>query len=501
MSSGQFLSQRQTMQQRLSPQQIQYIKLLQLPTLAFEQRIKEEMEVNPALEEGDTFEEKDLQDLEQSPAEQDRADEPEKESDADDAPEERDEEIDWEELLHNDDYEGGPARRSEDDEWTELPRPYTESLLEDLEHQVGLLNLDERQMLIADQILGSLDNDGYFRREISSVVDFIAFNHGTLVTDEEVEYVLKQIQRLEPTGVAARDLRECLMLQLEALDPGTPGAALAYKILRDEWAAFEKKHFDRLKKRFNVDEEALSEAWECIQSLDPRPGGIEDGSYNFDYITPDFEVTWLPGENEDEGEFIITLNSRNIPPLRISPTYKMMWDDIRKKKNDTSGQREAQQFIKSKIESARWFMESILQRQNTLLNVMRTIVAMQSDFFKQGSGLRPMILKDIAERVGMDISTISRVVNGKYVQTNFGVYELKYFFNEGLETADGDEVSNREVKNLLQEIISKENKQHPLSDLALVKELKKRGFIIARRTVSKYREQLNIPVARLRKDF
>jgi RNA polymerase sigma-54 factor len=498
MSSGQFLSQRQTLQQRLSPQQIQYIKLLQLPTLAFEQRIKEEMEENPALEEAESFEDKDVNETDSQSAE---AEEPSNDQDSDNDSDERQEEPDWEELLHNEDYEGASYQRNQDEDWTELPRPYHAGLLEDLEHQVGLLDLDERQQLIADQILGSLDNDGYFRREVSSVVDFIAFNHGMLVTDEEVEFVLKQIQRLEPTGVAARDLRECLMLQLEALDPGTPGASLAYKILRDEWTAFEKKHFDRLKKRFNADEDALAEAWECIQGLDPKPGATEDDTYNFDYITPDFEVSWLADEKEGEGEFVISLNSRNVPPMRISPVYKSMWDDAKKKKNETVSQKETQLFIKNKIESARWFMESILQRQNTLLNVMRTIVALQNDFFKHGHGLKPMILKDIAERVGMDISTISRVVNGKYVQTNFGVYELKYFFNEGLETADGEEVSNREVKNLLQEIISKENKQSPLSDLALVKELKKRGFIIARRTVSKYREQLNLPVARLRKDI
>lgn len=501
MSSGQFLSQRQTLQQRLSPQQIQYIKLLQLPTLAFEQRIKEEMESNPALEESENFSEKEAPEPDpQSPLEQEERTEADQDTDVDDR---RNEEIDWEELLHNDDYEGsGYNRKSgQDEEWIDLPKPYHESLLEELEHQVGLLSLDERQVLIADQILGSLDNDGYFRREISSVVDFIAFNHGTLVMEEEVEAVLKKIQRLEPTGVAARDLRECLLLQLEALDPGIPGASLAYRMLRDEWAAFEKKHFDRLKKKFNADDEALTDAWEVIQGLDPKPGAMEDDSYTFDYVTPDFEVKFVPEEEGGDGEFLISLNGRNVPPLRISPVYKTMWEDAKKKKTESNAQKETQLFIKNKIESARWFMESILQRQNTLLNVMRTIVALQSEFFKNGAGLRPMILKDIAERVSMDISTISRVVNGKYVQTNFGVYELKYFFNEGLETADGEEVSNREVKNLLAEIIQKENKQQPLSDLALVKELKKSGYIIARRTVSKYREQLNIPVARLRKDI
>lgn len=508
LNTGQFLSQKQSLQQRLSPQQIQFIKLLQLPTIALEQRVKEEMEINPALEEGDNFESDN--EIEGDPL-REQIGEKESSSEQDDDVKGVDEnqEIDWEDILHNQDSDGYNTnyRSAEDEQWRDLPKPYTESLIENLEQQVSLLNFDEREHLIADQIIGSIDEDGYFRREITSVVDGIAFNHGSLVTDEEVEAVLHKIQRLEPPGIAARDLRECLLVQLELMDPSVEGRPLALKIVRNEWTAFEKKHFDRLLKKFNISDDDLKDAFECIQSLDPKPGAMTEDADTADYIIPDFEVYWVERENdehnrhEDQGEFQISLNGRNLPPLRVSPQYKLMWDETKAKKQATNSQKEAQQFIKNKIESAKWFLESIRQRQNTLLNVMRTIVALQEDFFKFGDNLKPMILKDVADRIGMDISTISRVVNGKYVQTNFGVYELKYFFNEGLITESGEEVSNREVKNILLEIINAEDKKTPLSDLALVEALKERGYKIARRTVTKYREQQNIPVARLRKSI
>lgn len=507
INTGQFLSQKQSLQQRLSPQQIQYIKLLQLPTLALEQRIKEELEANPALEEGGNDTEPEPQDdtLRDPVGEEDERGE----ADDDVAATDEHDEIDWEEILHDqpeDEYRSG-SFRAEDEEWRDLPKPYHESLLESLENQVSLLDLNEREELIADQILGSIEEDGYFRREITSIVDGIAFNQGILVTDEEVESVLQVIQRLEPVGIAARDLRECLLIQLEMLPEQTLGRSDAIKIVKNEWKAFEKKHFDRLLKKLNIDEEELRDAFECIQGLDPKPGAVSEESGAAEYIIPDFEVQWEPKidssgrEIEGEGEFEISLNGRNLPPLRISPQYKVMWDDSKKKETKTASQKETQQFIKSKIESAKWFLDSIRQRQNTLLSVMRTIVALQEDFFKYGDNLKPMILKDVADRINMDISTISRVVNGKYVQTNFGVHELKYFFNEGLTTESGEEVSNREVKNILSEIIDKEDKKNPLSDLALVEALKEKGYKIARRTVSKYREQLNIPVARLRKSI
>ncbi len=499
IKTGQQMNQKQSQQQRLSPQQIQYIKLLQLPTIALEQRIKEEIEMNPVLEEDDGLEREE---------ELERADEWEESAAEELEPVDQNEDIDWEEFMQNSEYDGQDYGSSwssggGDQSWRDLPNPYHESLLEELEQQVALLDLDEEQKLIADQILGSLDEDGYFRREPEAVVDNIAFNEGVLTTQEDVEKVRKKIQRLDPPGIASRDLRDCLLIQLEMSESDSESREVAIEMLRDHWEAFEKKHFGKLKKKMDVDDEELQAAFDCIKGLDPKPGGsgtaVDDTS---NYIEPDFEVYYDPaGEEEEEGDFIISLNNSNIPPLTISPRYKKMWDDLKKRKNADSRTKETKNFIKNKIESAQWFIDSIRQRQNTLMNTMKTIVALQEDFFKHGEGLKPMILKDIAERVNLDISTISRVVNGKYVQTNFGVFELKYFFSEGLETESGEEVSSREVKNAVQEIVDNENKQSPLSDQAIADELGEKGYKVARRTVSKYREQLNIPVARLRKQI
>lgn len=501
LKTGQHLSQNQSQQQRLSPQQIQYIKLLQLPTIALEQRVEEELEMNPVLEEAEP-EDKVEEHEELNPAE-------EREDELD--PVDQNEEIDWEEFMHNsdegDNYQGSSGGYSGNEEWRDLPNPYHESLLEQLEQQVGLLDLSEEEKLIADQILGSLDQDGYFRRETEAVVDNIAFNEGTLTSEEKVENVRKKIQQLDPVGIASKDLRDCLLVQLELMDKNESGRQLAIDMLRDHWELFEKKHFKKLKKKLDVDDDALREAFDCIKGLDPKPGGggneIDDTQ---NYIEPDFEVRYQPNTNEEgeetgEGDFIITLNNQNVPALRVSPRYKKMWDDLKKRKNSNPETKETKNFIKSKIESAQWFIDSIRQRQNTLMRTMQTIVALQENFFKYGEGLKPMILKDIAERVNLDISTISRVVNGKYVQTSFGVFELKYFFSEGIETEDGEEVSSTEVKNAVREIVDNENKKKPLSDQAIANMLNEQGFKVARRTVSKYREQLNIPVARLRKQI
>lgn len=505
LKTGQQMNQKQTQQQRLSPQQIQYIKLLQLPTIALEQRIKEELEVNPVLEEGEPSD--GLDELESQEWEAEEPDQQQEELE----PVDQNEEVDWDEFMHNTEYDGdnysGGSGYAGNEDWRDLPDPYHESSLELLEQQVGLLDLTDKEKLIADQILGSLDQDGYFRREIEAVVDNIAFNEGVLTDDEEVEQVRKKIQRLDPLGIASRDLRDCLIIQLEMMDQDTEGRSNAIKMLRDHWNLFEKKHFSKLKKKLDIDNEELKSAFECIKGLDPKPGG--DGSAVDDtqnYIEPDFEVYYQPaenqeGEDEEAGDFVISLNNSNVPPLHISPRYKKMWDDLKKKKSKNKQTKETKSFIKSKIESAQWFIDSIRQRQNTLMNTMKTIVALQEDFFKHGEGLRPMILKDIAERVNLDISTISRVVNGKYVQTHFGVFELKYFFSEGLETESGEEVSSREVKNAVQQIVDNEDKKKPLSDQAIADMLKEDGYKVARRTVSKYREKLNIPVARLRKQI
>lgn len=506
IKTGQQLSQKQSQQQRLSPQQIQYIKMLQLPTIALEQRIKEELEINPVLEEAEP------EDRLEQPEELNPNDEWEDNNKEEVDPVDQNEEIDWDEFMHNTDYDGNDyggsyGNSSGNEDWRDLPDPYHESLLEELEQQAGLLDLSEKEQLIADQILGSLDEDGYFRREIEAVVDNIAFNNGVLTSEKDVERVRKQIQRLDPPGIASRDLRDCLLVQLQLMDEKASGRDTALKMLKNHWESFEKKHFSKLKNKLNIEDDELREAFECIKGLDPKPGGsgnVVDDTKN--YIEPDFEVRYEPragknGEDTDEGDFIIKLNDRNVPPLRISPRYKKMWDDLKKKKRSNPEAKETKDFIKNKIDSAQWFIDSIRQRQNTLMNTMQTIVALQEDFFKHGEGLKPMILKDIAERVNLDISTISRVVNGKYVQTSFGVYELKYFFSEGIETESGEEVSSTEVKNAVQEIVDHENKRKPLSDQAIAKKLKKQGYKVARRTVSKYREQLNIPVARLRKQI
>ncbi len=485
----------QGLQQKLSPQQLQYIKLLQLPTIALEQRIKEEIEMNPVLEEQD-FMEQNLERL-------DTEDPKEEKEEALESLEEH--EVDWDDFDDNTEYDGEnytPPRNPDIEEWKDLPNPYHESLLEELENQVALLDFTEEEELIADQILGSLDEDGYFRRDLIAVADNIAFNHGIYLEEEDVDRVRKQIQLLDPIGIASTSLQDCLLVQLQESDEKLPGRNLAISIVKNAWTAFEKKHFEKLVQKFDVEEEDLKEAFEAIRHMDPRPGAVSSGMEDTqNYIEPDFEVYWR-GANQSEngkGEFVIHLNQRNAPSLRISPEYKQMWDEIKAKKQKADEQ--TQKFMKGKIDSANWFIESIKQRQNTLMNTMKTMVALQEDFFKFGDGLKPMILKDVAERIGMDISTVSRVVNGKYVQTNYGVYELKYFFNEGLETESGEEVSNREVKNILQTIIDNEDKRNPLSDQALADSLNEKGYKVARRTVSKYREQLNEPVARLRKQI
>lgn len=504
LKTGQKLTQKQSLQQKLSPQQIQFVKMLQLPTMALEQRVKQELELNPVLEEADPAAEEPIQEIatEWDLTQEKKPEEEEGNPDLLD----QNSEIDWESFAQNTEYDGENYTTSfnfQNEEWKEMPDPYHETLLEELEKQVSLLELDDHEKLIADQILGSLDGDGYFRREADAVVDNIAFNHGVLVSADLVENVRRQIQKLDPPGIASVDLRDCLISQARMLEEDTFIRKTAIHILEKEWDAFEKKHFDKLKNRLNIDDSVLKRVFDLIRGLDPRPGAVDNQDEQIQqYIEPDFEV-WFEPDSEDEsgkGEFVIRLNHRNVPPLRISSDYKMMWENLKSGKKH-SELNQARKFIKEKVESAQWFIDSIRQRQNTLLAVMRSIVSQQKDFFKHGEGLKPMILKDVAEQISMDISTISRVVNGKYVQTPFGVFELKYFFSEGLETESGEDVSSREVKKFLQEIIESEDKSKPLSDQALTALLREKGYIVARRTVSKYRENLQIPVARLRKQI
>ncbi len=487
------LQQKQKLQAKLSPQQIQYIKLLQLPTLALEQRIKEEMEENPLLEEG-------LTEAEQQ-REQERLDQEE-----DQAVDEEDE-FDWDELLNSsDDLYGYKARvdygGEEDDR--EMPMPARSSVIENLRDQLALLGLDEREEVISGQIIGSIDEDGYLRRPLESIIDDILFNNDMTVTEEQIESVLYRIQRLEPNGIGARDLRECLLVQVEMMSPDAPGRDMAMRMLDEEYEAFTMKHFGKLGSRLEAEDEDLKEAFDLIRErLDPKPGE-GDFTAQQNYITPDFTVRYL------DGDFHVTLNGRNAPQLHISRQYRKMLEKLSaEKKKKAKGKdpkkevkQETRQFLKSKYQSAQWFINSINQRRNTMSRVMHTIIDLQEDFFKYGEGnLKPMILKNIAEIVEMDISTISRVVNGKYVQTDFGVYELKYFFSEGLETESGEDVSNKEVKAILLGIVENESKSNPLSDQSIADLLEDRGLQIARRTVTKYREQLSVPVARLRKQI
>lgn len=496
------LQQKQSLQQKLSPQQIQYIKLLQLPTLALEQRIKSEMEINPLLEEGAEEEEPELQDSEDV---RDELNEAEEIRDADVREEEGDkeEEFDWEELLNNqDDLYGYKARvdNSEEDD-REMPMPSRESMVEHLRDQLAFLDLDEEEEIMAEQIIGSIDEDGYLRRPLESIIDDIMFNHGILLTDDDVERVLKRVQTLDPVGIGARDLKECLLVQLYSVPDDTNGRDVAIGMLEECYKSFTMKHFGSIMKKLNCDEEELKEAYDLIQHrLNPKPGE-GDFTAQQNYITPDFTVRY------EDGDFFITLNGRNAPQLRISRQYRNMLQKIaaekKKKRVLANGvDDETKKFLKNKFESARWFINSINQRRHTMTKVMHAIVELQDEFFKYGEGfLKPMILKDIAEIIDMDISTVSRVVNGKYVQTEFGVYELKYYFSEGLTTDSGEEVSNKEVKAIIETIIDKEDKTKPLSDQKIADMLEERGFQIARRTVTKYREQLSIPVARLRKQI
>lgn len=494
------LQQKQSLQQKLSPQQIQYIKLLQLPTLALEQRIKAEMEINPLLEEGAEEEElSDDQDI------REELNEAEEIRDADTREEEGDkeEEFDWEELLNNqDDLYGYKARvdHSEEDD-REMPMPSRESMVEHLRDQLAFLDLDEEEEIIAEQIIGSIDEDGYLRRPLESIIDDIMFNHGIMLTDDDVERVLRKVQQLDPVGIGARDLQECLLVQLYSLPDDAGGRDVAIGMLEESYKAFTMKHFSSIMKKLDCDEEDLKDAYDLIQHrLNPKPGEGEFTAQQ-NYITPDFSVRYV------DGDFIITLNGRNAPQLRISRQYRNMLHKIaaekKKKKAASNGvDDDTKKFLKNKFESARWFINSINQRRHTMTKVMHAIVELQDDFFKYGEGyLKPMILKDIAEIIDMDISTVSRVVNGKYVQTEFGVYELKYYFSEGLTTDTGEEVSNKEVKAIIEGIIDKEDKTKPLSDQKIADLLEDRGFQIARRTVTKYREQLSIPVARLRKEI
>ena len=477
----------QTLSQKLSPQQIQFIKLLQIPTTELETRIEEELETNPALEEGP-----DQNELDNS-----------EDSEFDEATDSSNDEISLEDYLQ-DDYSGYKMQGdgSGDDEDKEIPIASAQSFIDQLKDQLGYLKLDPRQMVIAEQLIGSIEGDGYIRREMESIINDLAFSQNIETNLEELEEILEKIQDFDPPGIAARNLKECLLIQLrrkeEEDDDENGDIKLAIRILESSYDDFTKKHFDKIKKKLNIeDEEALKDAMTSITKLNPKPGSSSEGMVRTQYLMPDFILT------NNNGKLELTLNSRNAPELRISRSYADMLDAYDKSKNKDQKLKQTVTFVKQKLDSAKWFIDAIKQRQMTLLNTMQAIVNFQYDFFLTGdeSKLRPMILKDIANTINMDISTVSRVANSKSIQTEFGIFQLKYFFSEGISTDSGEDVSSREVKQSLKDMIDNEDKSKPLSDDKLEKLLKAKGYNIARRTVAKYREQMNIPVARLRKEL
>ncbi|MBL7882765.1 MAG: RNA polymerase factor sigma-54 [Bacteroidia bacterium] len=480
--------QSQKLLQKLSPQQIQLMKLLQLPTIALEQRIKEEMEINPALEEGN--------DTDDEPK-----DEFENEEFEDTQTNEDNQRDDFSLSDYMDDDEGASYKlkannTSPDEERKEVPFSVGLSFQDVLEDQLGMKNLDDRQYLIANYLIGNLDDDGYLRRELSSIVDDIAFSQNITTTEKELEELLFVIQDFEPAGVGARDLQECLLIQLRKKELQTQIVELATEVIEKQMDEFSKKHYDKISKKLEIDDETLKEVIHEILKLNPRPGNsMADGQKSFQQVIPDFMIT------NDDGELNLTLNSRNAPDLKVSKAYNQMLEEYSKAKDKAS--KEASMFVKQKLDGARWFIDAIQQRSQTLLFTMNAIMNYQKEYFLEGdeTKLKPMILKDIAEIVGLDISTVSRVANSKYVQTPFGTFLLKSFFSESLSTDSGEEVSTREVKKILEECIGAENKKKPLTDDKLAKILKEKGYNIARRTIAKYREQLDIPVARLRKEL
>ncbi len=478
----------QKLLQKLSPQQIQMIKLLEVPALQMEERIKKELEENPALEEGADEEEI-------SPDTEDGEDFEEKDKDQDEFT--IDDYIEEDEIPE---YRLQISNTGKDEEKrSEIPFSVGFSFQEHLESQLNLRDLTEKQKILGEYILGNIDDDGYLRRDIINIVDDLAFLQNIETTEEELEEVLTIIQDLEPAGVGARTLRECLMLQVEKRSRHQKSQDLIYKILDEYFEEFSKRHYDKIIARLGITEEELKSAIEEVLKLNPKPGGVysDPFSKSSQPIIPDFIL-----ELSEDG-FDLHLNSRNLPELRLSSSYNEMLRSYSRDKNQKKEMKDAVMFVKQKIDSAKWFIDAIKQRQNTLLLTMNAILEYQKEYFIDGdeTQLKPMILKDVAEMTGLDISTVSRVANSKFIQTPFGIIPLKFFFSEGLQTDSGEEVSTREIKRILQDCIENEQKRRPLTDERLTEILQEKGYQIARRTVAKYREQLNIPVARLRKEI
>jgi len=480
MALKQFLSQK--LEQRLSPQQIQLMKLLQVPTMELDQRIKQEIEENPALEEGSD-------ELEDEFENQDDTEE----NDTDD-------EFDLSDYIDDDiaDYKTHANNQSKDDEERVIPLSGEQSFQEKLSEQLHLSDLNETEFIIADILIGNLDESGYLNRDLEALVDDLAFSMNVITSEQEVKSILGLIQTFDPAGVGARSLQECLLLQINRKQDGDISRFTAKKILEDFFEEFTKKHYDKIALKLEIEDKDLKDAIDEILRLNPKPGGsLRESAKNQLQITPDFVI------NETEGRLELSLNSRNAPSLKVSREYESMLRSYSEGAKTTKSDKEAVSFVRQKLDGAKWFIDAIKQRQQTLLLTMNAIMNYQFAYFLSGdeAKLRPMILKDIADIVNLDISTISRVSNSKYVQTNFGIYPLKYFFSESLSTDSGEEVSTREVKKILSEAINSESKKIPLTDEKLMDLLNEKGYNIARRTVAKYREQLNFPVARMRKEL
>ncbi|SMC59948.1 RNA polymerase factor sigma-54 [Moheibacter sediminis] len=480
------------LQQKLSPQQIQLMKLVQLPTIAFEQRIKQEMEENPALEEGSEFSDEDF--AAESDTWEDGEYEGESNIDTSD--------INIDEYLSDDEipnYKTYTNNYSDDDEDRSTPYAQGVSFIDFLESQLRTFRLDEEEFLIAEFIIGNIDDDGYIRRDLQAIVDDLAFTQNIYTDKAEVEQLLKNyIQKLDPIGVGARDLQECLLIQLENKTPQTETTELAIDLMSKSFEAFTKKHYTRLMQKHDVTESQLKSAVSEIEKLNPKPGKSFSGNTKeVEHITPDFTIKIV------EGDLELSLNGRNVPELRISNSYAEMLDTYKHTEKKSNEQKEAVLFVKQKLDAAKWFIDAITQRRNTLLITMQAIMQFQQEYFLTGdeTKIKPMILKDIADLIGMDISTVSRVANSKYVNTPYGTFLIKDLFSESLTNEEGEEVSTREIKRILQDVIGEEDKKKPLTDEKLTEILKEKGYPIARRTIAKYREQLNIPVARLRKEI
>jgi len=480
------LSQRLAQTQKLSPQQIQYQKLLQLNTLALEQRIKTELEMNPVLEE----------ELEMSLDQNDKEKDTDSETEIEDEYSDKDnEEFALEDYMNDDDFDHERINRSPDEDQYQPLAPQRETLSEHLTEQLRLLNLDEDLYILGEEIIGNLDEDGYLKRELPEILNELEMFEHIKIEPQTAEDLLKRIQKFDPIGIASRSLKECLIVQLKESKSDPYNKYLAIKMLEDHYDEFTKRRFDLIKQRMNMTDVSLKDTVELIQTMNPKPGEGNISSMEMNQVTPDFIV-----EKIDEN-WVITLNDKSMPSVTISKQYLEMFNSNKRSKRNNR-EKETYKFLREKFESAKWFIACIQQRRETLMKIMRAILERQYMFFEKGPKfLKPMIYKDIAEEIQMDISTISRVVNGKYVQSPMGIHELKYFFSEGLSTDSGEEVSNKHIRERLREIIEHENKKSPYSDDKLADLLNAEGIHIARRTVAKYREQLKLPVARLRKQM